>query len=85
MNFTLETMANESLITRARNNLVAKCMSNKDISHIMFIDADVGFDVESIYKLIAHDKDIVGGIYPRKHLNVTMYSIPSMLNVKEIL
>jgi len=66
MNFTLETMANESLVTRARNNLVAKCMSNKQITHILFIDADVGFDVESIYKLIAHDKDIVGGIYPKK-------------------
>ena len=46
MNFTLETMANESLVTRARNNLVAKCMSNKQITHILFIDADVGFDVD---------------------------------------
>ena len=32
----------------------------------MFVDADVGFDTEAIYKLIAHDKDVVGGIYPKK-------------------
>ena len=66
MNFTIETMANESLVTRARNNLVAKCMMNKKITHIMFVDADVGFDTEAIYKLISHDKDVVGGIYPKK-------------------
>ena len=84
MNFTLETMANESLITRARNNLVAKCMANKDISHIMFIDADVGFDVESIYKLIAHNKDIVGGIYPKKTFEPD-YVSTLHANVREIL
>ena len=36
MNFTLETMANESLITRARNNL-AKCMANKDIHRLLML------------------------------------------------
>ena len=66
MTFSLETMANESLVTRARNNLVAKCMMNPKVTHIMFVDADVGFDAGSIYKLIAHNKDVVGGIYPKK-------------------
>ena len=61
MNFTLETMANESPITRARNNR-SKMYGKQRHLTLMFIDADVGFDVES-YKLIAHDKDIVGGIY----------------------
>ncbi len=66
MKFSIETMANESLVTRARNNLVAKMMVNPKTTHLMFVDADVGFDAESIYKLIAHDKDVVGGIYPKK-------------------
>lgn len=66
MIFSIETMANESLVTRARNNLVAKMMVNPKTTHLMFVDADVGFDAESIYKLIAHDKDVVGGIYPKK-------------------
>ncbi|MBR20278.1 MAG: hypothetical protein CMA64_09085 [Euryarchaeota archaeon] len=66
MKFSIETMANESLVTRARNNLVAKTMLNPKATHLMFVDADVGFDAESIYKLIAHDKDVVGGIYPKK-------------------
>lgn len=66
MKFSIETMANESLVTRARNNLVAKMMLNPKATHLMFIDADVGFNTESVYKLIAHDKDVVGGIYPKK-------------------
>jgi hypothetical protein len=66
MTFSVETMANESLVTRARNNLVAKVMLNPKATHLMFIDADVGFNPESVYKLIAHDKDVVGGIYPKK-------------------
>ena len=66
MTFSIETLANESLVTRARNNLVAKMMLNPKATHLMFIDADVGFDPESVYKLIAHNKDVVGGIYPKK-------------------
>ena len=41
-------------------------MVNPKATHLMFVDADVGFDAESIYKLIAHNKDVVGGIYPKK-------------------
>ena len=66
MTFSIETLANESLVTRARNNLVAKMMLNSKTTHLMFVDADVGFAPESIYKLIGHNKDVVGGIYPKK-------------------
>lgn len=64
--FTVETISNESLVTRARNNLVAKAMSKTDITHVMFIDADVSFEPEDIYKLIAMDKDVACGLYPKK-------------------
>lgn len=70
LKFGLETLSNESLITRARNTLVAKGMvsrpSNCVPTHLMFIDADVGFEVQDIYQLIADDKDIVAGAYPKK-------------------
>lgn len=66
INFSLETIANESLVTRARNNLIAKGMTNNNATHFMFVDADIGFNTQDIYKLIAHDKDIVCGLYPKK-------------------
>ena len=68
MNFSLDTMINESLIQRARNHLVAKFLENNIATHLMFIDSDIGFDPEHIFKMVLHDKDIVGGLYPKKTL-----------------
>jgi hypothetical protein len=70
LNWSLDTMVNESLVTRARNNLMAKMMTNKAATHFMFIDADIRFQPESILSMIAHDKDVIGGLYPKKALPV---------------
>lgn len=56
----------DSLVTRARNNLVAKAMNDPDMTHILFIDNDITWEPFDILKLILHDKNIVGGIYPLK-------------------
>jgi hypothetical protein len=70
LNWSLDTMVNESLITRGRNNLMAKMMSNTQATHFMFIDADIRFQPESIFQMIAHDKDVIGGLYPKKALPI---------------
>jgi hypothetical protein len=64
----LQTMGNESLITRARNTIVSMFLDDKDYigTHLLFIDADIGFVPQNIERLIRADKDIVCGIYPRK-------------------
>ena len=66
LGFGLETVSNESLVTRARNTLIAKGMANKTNTHFMFIDADISFKSRDIFRLISADKDIVGGMYPKK-------------------
>jgi len=70
LNWSLDTMVNESLVTRARNNLMAKMMTNEQATHFMFIDADIRFQPESIFQMIACDKDVIGGLYPKKALPV---------------
>lgn len=70
LNWSLDTMVNESLVTRARNNLCAKMMTNTDATHFMFIDADIRFEPESIFGMIAADKDVIGGLYPKKSLPI---------------
>ena len=70
LNWSLDTMANESLVTRARNNLMAKMMTNTAATHFMFIDADIRFDANAIFQMIAADKDIISGAYPKKALPI---------------
>jgi len=70
LQWSLDTMVNESLVTRARNNLMAKMMTNDKATHFMFIDADIRFQPESILQMIACDKDVIGGLYPKKALPV---------------
>ena len=62
------TIANESLITRARNVLVNYFLTS-GYSHLLFIDGDIEFNVEDVLKLYAHNKDVVVGAYPKKGLN----------------
>ena len=61
-------ITNESLITRARNELVRVFLESEH-DYLMFIDADIGFDGEAIAHLLAADKDVVCGIYPKKEVN----------------
>ena len=57
---------NDSLITRARNNLLAIAMADVNTTHIMFIDSDISWTPYDIVKLIVSDKALIGGIYPLK-------------------
>lgn len=62
----LATLGNESLIPRARNVLVARFLADPEATHLMFIDADISWNPEDIEKMILADKDIIGGVYPKK-------------------
>lgn len=62
------TIANESLVTRARNVLVAYFL-HSNFTRLMFIDADIEFQVEDVIKLVAHNKDVCVGAYPKKGVN----------------
>jgi hypothetical protein len=63
---SIEFCKNDSLVSRARNNLVAKAMHNPATTHIMFIDSDITWNPYDIFRLILDDKHLVGGIYPLK-------------------
>ena len=71
LQWSLDTMVNESLVTRARNNLMAKMMTNTAATHFMFIDADIRFQPEAIFMMLATDKDVIGGLYPKKALPIS--------------
>ncbi|NBP16962.1 hypothetical protein EBU95_21710, partial [bacterium] len=57
---------NESLITRARNYLVDEFIHRSDCTHMLFLDADIHFNPNDVIALLALDRDIIGGPYPKK-------------------
>jgi hypothetical protein len=64
----------ESLIPRGRNvfaNIVAldKDPSGADYTHLLFLDADIGFNAANIMQMIKWDKDIVALPYAHKNIN----------------
>ena len=67
--YTVSTLANESLITRGRNTLVSFFMENPQATHLFFIDADIEFNPEDLLRMVAYDKPIVVGAYPKKAVN----------------
>ena len=66
----IEFLGYESLIPRGRNTLIAKFMALEDFTHILFIDADIVWNPMDVYKLMLHNKDIIGGIYPQKKISL---------------
>ena len=61
-------LTNESLVTRARNNCVARFLEC-EYSHMMFIDSDIGFSADDVAKLWGHafeGHDLVCGVYRMK-------------------
>ena len=65
----IKLIQNESLISRARNGFVAMFMDNFNYSKLLFLDADLIFNSETIIRMIKEDKPIVGAIYPKKNIN----------------
>lgn len=70
INFSLDTMVNESLVTRGRNNLVSKFLANKNATHLMWVDADIKWDPEAVLRMSLYNVGVVCGLYPMKGLPI---------------
>jgi hypothetical protein len=56
----------DSLITRARNTMVAEYLADDRFTHMMWIDADIGFKGSDVVRLLLADRPVVAGVYPLK-------------------
>lgn len=58
---------NDSLVSRARNNLIGTAMLDQSITHFIFIDGDIVWNPFDIVKLVLSDELVIGGLYPKKN------------------
>lgn len=57
--------AKSSLVMVARNQIVEAAKLAK-ATHVLFLDSDLIFPVTTLSRLLAHGKDIVGGLYVQR-------------------
>jgi hypothetical protein len=69
LNVSIKTVAYESLITRGRNTIVAAFLDLPAETHLMFIDADIGFRVDQVQRMLTFNQDAVAGMYPLKKID----------------
>lgn len=59
----------DALITCARANLVTRFLDTPTATHLLFIDADIGFEPEPVLRLIACDADMAAAVYSIKRID----------------
>src|SRR6202795_422979 len=59
----------DALITRARANLVTLFLDDPAATHLLFVDADIGFRPEQVFRLLESRAHVVAGVYPIKRVN----------------
>jgi hypothetical protein len=64
------TLYKSSLVTQGRNLCVAEYLNApQEYTHFLFIDSDIDFKSETIFKMLEKDKDIIAAPYPMKWLD----------------
>ena len=69
IDFSVLMPGGDALITRARQNIVAHFLANEAATHLLFVDADIGFEPEQAFRLLNFGADVAGGVYPTKRID----------------
>lgn len=67
--FTLMTIGNESLITRARNTIISAFHERREFTHLLFLDGDVHLPYEGLRRMLGCGKDVVAAPVALKGLD----------------
>ena len=60
----------DALISRARQDLVTRFLETPQATHLLFVDSDIGFSPEQVFRLLDFDAEMVAGVYPYKYLDM---------------
>lgn len=59
----------DALITRARASLVSQFLDDATATHLLFVDADIGFEAEQVLRLIECGAEMCAAVYPIKRID----------------
>lgn len=59
----------DALVSRARQTITAYFLEDPTATHLLFIDADISYEVEQVLRLLSFDREVCAGLYPAKNYN----------------
>jgi hypothetical protein len=59
-----------AMVHKARNAFASIVLEDSRYSHLLFIDADMGFRPEAVERMLAFDKPIVGAMTPQRTIDL---------------
>ncbi len=65
---SVNLLSGDALITRARQNVVAHFLESSG-THLLFVDADISFGPEQVFRLLDFNADLAAGVYPTKRVD----------------
>jgi len=65
----VELGGGDALIPRARGIMAAKFLEHTTHTHLLFVDADIGFRPEAVFRLLDAGREVIGGVYPAKRVH----------------
>jgi hypothetical protein len=70
VDFRFKPRGGDALITRVRAELVADFLGwMPKPTHLLFIDSDIAFEAEQVFRLLAFDADVTAAAYPIKEID----------------
>ena len=69
VDLTLHMRDGDALITRARANLATLFLDDPTATHLLFVDADIGFEPAQVLRLIECGADMCAAVYPIKRID----------------
>lgn len=65
----VDLLCGDHQITRARARLAARFLAHRQATHLLFVDADIGFEPANVFRLLDCGHDFVGGVCPLKSID----------------
>ncbi len=84
IDLSINMMWGDALITRARQNIVTQFLDHPAATHLLFIDADIAFEPDQVFRLLDLDEDLSAAAYPTKKVDWDKVRVLSQVGVKDM-
>ena len=64
IDLTVLMPSGDALITRSRQDLVAHFLGMPTATHLLFVDSDIGFETEQVFRFLDFGEGVTAGVYP---------------------